>query len=277
MATTLPVLTRTIDDAFVTTWYEIRDMAIDNVLDAIVIWAALRGAGTFTPQVGGEFITRTVRYGEQGATYVAKGDTLPSGEPTLDTLAMWEWKHLASHVQRDTITDQKNAGPSRIKSYVSQRLEAARDGLEQQFETSVLAALSASETLRPIQSLVDLVPDSTTDAITGTYGKIARPSAYLAADASGVRVADPAGTNAWWGPKYKEDGVLASIGTDLVADMRSLYNALHANQVPPNLVISDQNIFETYEEFGVDAIQIIKDDLRASRWSGLPTSQRTTS
>ena len=36
--TTLPSLTRTIDDAFLTTWFEIREEAIDNILDATVIW-----------------------------------------------------------------------------------------------------------------------------------------------------------------------------------------------------------------------------------------------
>ena len=42
--------------------------------------------------------------------------------------------------------------------------------------------------------------------------------------------------------------------------MRTLYNSLHNNQSPPNLIITDQNIFETYEDFSADTIQIIKDE-----------------
>ncbi|MEK0325385.1 MAG: hypothetical protein QQN63_06735, partial [Nitrosopumilus sp.] len=112
---TLPSLTRTIDDAFVTTWYEIREEAIDNILNATVIWAALMGAGSFTPQVGGQFITRTIVHGEQAAVDVARGDTLPQGEPELETMARWTWRYIATHVQRSVFDDQINNGPSKIK------------------------------------------------------------------------------------------------------------------------------------------------------------------
>ena len=58
--TTLPTYTRTLDDAFVTTWYEIREEAIDNILDATIVWNILMGSGSFTEQTGGEIITRTI-------------------------------------------------------------------------------------------------------------------------------------------------------------------------------------------------------------------------
>jgi hypothetical protein len=261
MATTLPSLTRTIDDTFVTTWYEIRPEAIDNILDATVIWAAMRMAGSFTPQVGGEFITRTVRYGEQDAVAVQKGDLLSSGEPELETMARWEWKHLATHVQRDVVTDQKNAGPSKIKDYVAQRLEAARDGLEQKLETQTFGTFSTTESGAEFQHLNDLCPELANRS-TGTYGGITRASAYSDGGVPpGATVETPtaAATNPWWGCKYL-DGELNDIATELLIDMRQLYNSLHNNQSPPNLIITTQTIFETYEEFASDAIQIIKDE-----------------
>ena len=89
MATTLPSLTETLDTIFTNTWYEIRAEAIDNILNANVIWAALRQAGSFRPQVGGRFITRTVLYGETPVEAVIKGDLLPEGETELETLARW--------------------------------------------------------------------------------------------------------------------------------------------------------------------------------------------
>src|SRR3990172_5992698 len=135
MPTTLPTYTRTLDDAFVTTWYEIREEAIDNILNAVVVWNALMGAGAFTEQVGGEIITRTIRYGEIAAQQVTKGSVMTPGEPKLETMALWQWKYLASNVQRSVFDDQKNAGPSKIKDYVGSRITAARDGLEQKFET----------------------------------------------------------------------------------------------------------------------------------------------
>lgn len=264
MATTLPILTRTIDNAFTTTWYEIRPEAIDNILDATVVWAALRAAGTFTPQTGGEFITRTIRHGEVDAVAVAKGDILPQGETETETMAIWEWKHVATHIQRDTITDQKNAGPSKIKDYVAQRLEAARDGKEQKFETQIFGAFQSNETGKEFQSLDDMVPGGSTvvnalvNQNSGTYGRITRATAYVTDSTTSLQTPS-AGTNPWWGPKYLA-GTLATIGTTLLEDLRTLYNGLHNNQSPPTLIIVDQNIFEIYEDFSADTIQIIKDE-----------------
>ena len=202
MATTLPTLTRTIDNAFLTTWYEIREMAIDNILDATVIWAALMGAGSFTPQVGGRFITRTIRYGEQDAVDVAKGDTLPKGEPELETMARWDWKYIATHVQRNTFDDQQNNGPSKIKDLVGLRLGAARDGMEQRYETVLLNTYAgSSETGTTMQGLNDVVPAYADIGSTDTYGQISRPDSYTAG-ANGVLEATSTEPNTWWASKY---------------------------------------------------------------------------
>ena len=255
MATTLPELTRTIDNAFVTTWYEIREMAIDNILDATVIWAALMGAGAMTPQVGGEFITRTIRYGEQDAVDIARGDTLPQGEPELETMARWDWKYIATHVQRSVFDDQKNNGPSKIKDLVGMRLEAARDGLEQRYETVLLNAFASNETGTTMQGLNDLVPPKA-NAASGTYGNITRGITYTD---SGNGVFTSTAGNTWWASKYI-DGTLTSLEDDLLTDIKKLYNSLHNNQSAPNLILCTQTIFEAYEEFALDISQIIKDE-----------------
>jgi hypothetical protein len=254
MATTLPSFTRTIDDAFVTTWYEIREEAIDNILSATVIWNALMGAGCFTPQVGSEIITRTIRYGEITPEQVAKGDVMTPGEPSLETMAIWYWKYLAANVQRSTFDDQKNNGPSKIKDYVGSRITAARDGLEQKFETDITAAWSAThEADKAIQGLNVMVPELANRS-TGSYGGIARPTGYTT---TGVEV--PNAGNTWWGSKYL-DGVDATKDVDLLDDMKQLYNALHNNQSPPNLIIMDIVEYEIYETYAIDISQIIKDE-----------------
>ncbi len=255
MATTLPSLTRTIDNAFLTTWYEIRAEAIDNILDATVIWAALMGAGSFTPQVGGQFITRTVGYGEQDAVDVARGDMLPQGDPELETMARWTWRYIATHVQRSVYDDQINNGPSKIKDLVGLKLGAARDGMEQRFETVLLNATVTDETGKSMQGLNDMLP-LVADRSTGTYGAIDRPATYTEG-ANGVSVGS--GLNAWWGGKYLS-GTLTTLEDDLLTDMKKLYNSVHNNQSPPNLMLTTQVIFEAYEEFALDISQIIKDE-----------------
>lgn len=255
MATTLPTQTRTIDNAFVTTWYDIKPDAVDNILNATVIWAALNNAGCLKPQVGSKFITRTIRYGTTAPTEIQRGDTLPVGEEELETEAIWTWRFLASRVQRSLFDDQENAGPQKIKDLVGMKLDAARDGMVQKNETQILNAIVTDESGKLFQGLHDLVPPAASRS-TGTYGGINRPLTY---SDSGNGVYTPATGNTWWGAKYLA-GTYASIEDDLIADMKKLFNTVSANQSDPNLIISTQELNDIYEEFALDAVQIIKDD-----------------
>ena len=260
MPTTLPELTRTIDDKFTETWYDIRPEATDNILDAIVVWAALKGAGCMTPQRGSDYITRTVSYGEQQSTEVVENDTLPTGEPELETMAIWTWRFEANHVQRNIFQDRANSGPARIKPYIAKRLRAAREGFMQKFEVNLLRAHVVLETGKFLQGLNDIVPP-TASVITagGTYGKLARPKTYAEiAAANGVFAPAATAVNPWWGPKYKK--LTLPIEVHLLDDMRILYNSVHNNQSPPKLLLCDQSLFEAYEGYGVEATQIIKDE-----------------
>lgn len=255
MATTLPSFTRTIDNAFVTTWYDIKAEAADNILNATVIWAALNAAGCMTPQEGGEMITRTVAYGTGTATEVEEGDTLPMGDNELDTMAIWTFRNIAASVQRSTLKDRANRGQYKIKDYVGRKLQAARDALEAKFETSLTNPIVTAETGKLIQGLNDLIPPIASRT-TGTYGGINRPATY-ADQGNGVFV--PATGNTWWGPKYLP-GTLANIEDNLLTDMKKLYNSVGNNIAFPNLLLTTQTIFEIYEEFAIDLSQIIKDE-----------------
>ena len=135
MATTLPTLTRTLDDDFMNTWYEIRAMIEDQVTSATVLWAALKFYGCLTPQEGGEYITRSIRYGQASTQRFSKGKVLTQRVVKLDTMARWDWKYFLVDVNRSLVDDLKNAGPFKIKDYLTARMEAARDALIQDAET----------------------------------------------------------------------------------------------------------------------------------------------
>lgn len=259
MATTLPQFTKLIDDQFVTTWYDIRPEAIDNILLATVVWALLMKKGCFKPQKGSQLITRTLRYAVGQATVpVSKGDTLPMGVTETETMASWTFRNQAVNIQRDMITDAENSGKFKIKDYVTKRLTEARDSMSQKYETDVLRTEITNESGKNIQGLLDIVPDYS-NATTGTYGSIARPSAYSQIAASnGVFAPTLTGTNSWWGPKYKQ--LTAPYEVNLVSDMKVLFNSVHNNQIPPDIILSDQGLYELYEEFAVDRSQIVKDD-----------------
>lgn len=256
MADSLPSYTKTVDDAFVDTWYTIREEAIDNILAATPTWAALAAAGCMVTQEGGEIITRTIRYGQYTAVDVEEGDVMTPGDPNLETMAWWFWKYIAVNIGRSTIKDAENSGPHRIKSYVGNRISAARDGLEQKFEDNIWSAHKTVETGKVMQGIHDLVPTKTQAEAGNTYGNIPRAGTY--ALANGI-YRPSGGTNPWWGLNYV-DGVLASIDTDLLDNMKTLYNGIGQNQQPPNLFLTTQAIFEIYEDYAVDISQIVKDE-----------------
>lgn len=254
MATTLPVMTETIDNAFTHTWYEIRKEAIDNILEANVVWAALKERGCMVTQVGGKLITRTVSYGTETTKAVKKGSTFSQGETEYETMAQWTWRYESAHVQRSVFDDQQNSGKFAIKSLVATRLKKAREALDTTYENNLLRTISTAETGDSMQGLNDLIPPYAL-ATTGTYGKIARPASY-AADA--MDVLQPGGANSWWGPKYK--ALVLPIEVNLYDDMKTLYNSLSNNsQQPPNLIITDQSLYELFEDFADDKTQIVVD------------------
>ena len=262
MAATIPDLTRKIDTIFTTTWYEMQKKAIDNILDANVISAALREAGCFKTQVGGKYIERTVRYGKKTATAVAKGDTLPTGEDEIETAAFWDWKYLTVHCQRSLQDDQQNSGQGAIKSLVQTKLSAARDALDEKFESALLApintALSRADCRAPRDpySLFNLF-DPTGTSATYHPTTIGSPAySYGGLSTAG----DPSAKtlNYWWQPKYTSATAPALM--NLLDQMRTTYNncAAGGNDVP-DLILMDQNLFEAYEDVCGASIQLVAD------------------
>tara|TARA_Y100000310_G_scaffold113759_1_gene112197 strand:- start:5397 stop:6404 length:1008 start_codon:yes stop_codon:yes gene_type:complete len=242
-------LSEDIDSFFTATWYEIQKEAIDNILDSLAVFAALKARGSFVPQTGERFIERTIKYGEKSASAVAKGDTLSSGEDDIETAAFWTWRYHAVHIQRSVQDDQQNAGSSKIKSLVATKLQAARDAMSQKLESDLFRAIQTDETGKEIQGLNDMVPPQASQT-ADSYGKIDRPATY---DANNE---EPATGNTWWGPMYEQ--LTIPIAVNLVSNMRQLYNRCTKNIETPNLIISRLDLFETYEDIAVDAAQIVK-------------------
>lgn len=228
------------------TWYQIRPEATDNILKGTPLMILLREKGCFKKQVGGRYITRSVFYDFPLPENVQKGDSLGEGELETETMAVWTWRYMATPVQRDIFTDQQNAGKDKIRDYVTTRLQRARQGFQQKHETDAFNAHVTDESGKAIQGLNDLIPPTATRA-TGTYGKLNRPTNFT----SNV----PDAGNVWWSPKYRS--ITGPIDVTLLADMKSAFNDVAANQENPDAIVTDQSTYELYEEFGTDAAQIL--------------------
>ena len=250
----LPTLTQTLDDAFTTTWYKIRKEAIDNILGANVVTAALREKGCFTPQVGESRIERTIRYGTKTATNVQKGDTLTTGEDKIETAALWDWKYSSVHVQRSLQDDQKNSGSvGKIKSLVNMKIGAAKDALNDKIESTLMAGIDTGggtdlRAERDPNSIMNFLPGGS------SYGEAAEY--YTGANAAEVFGTIPFATNSWWRGQYEVGDSPAEV--NLVENMKTLFNNCGKNKDYPDLIITNQLLFEQYENFALDMSQIIK-------------------
>ena len=273
MAITLPTLTRTLDDDFTNTWYEIRDDVIDNILGATVFWAALKYHGCLTPQVGGEYVTRTVSYGEKSTQRIKKGSVLTQSTPDLDTMGIWNWRYFVVDINRSTIDDAKNAGKFRIKSYLARRIEAARNAIVQDIETYLhqWGAYYAA----PVQpnGLYDICPNYTAEDVDGNTagdpwnGDGSNSNSQQVGTSNGG--ISRATGNEWWTNWAAFDGATedlvdreaathASYTVNLLPDMRHFYNLISANQESPNFIMSDQDLYEAYEDEVSDRQQIVR-------------------
>jgi hypothetical protein len=261
---TLPTLTRTIDDDFTNTWYEIREEVIDNILDATIFWAALKSYGCLTPQVGGEYVTRTVGYGQKSTQRISKGSVLTQSTPDLDTMAIWNWRYFVVDINRSTIDDAKNAGKFRIKSYLARRLEAARNAIVQDLETYVHQWGGYYEAPLQPNGLYDICPMNTAETAVGTGA--ASDSQQSGTSNGGISRADG---NEWWTNWCAFDGATedttdrevatnASYAVNLASDLRHFFNLVSANQEAPNFIMMDQNMYEAYEDEVSDRHQIVR-------------------
>jgi len=260
---TLPTLTRTLDDDFVNTWYEIRDVVIDQVSTARILWAALKTFGCLVPQVGGEYITRNVRYGQKSTQRFAKGSTLEQSVVKLDTMARWDWRYYLVDVNRSLVDDAKNSGPYKIKDYLMSRLDSAREALIEDSDSYLFQWGAYYEGVAQPNGLYDIAPLYTAEDAVGD-------GSASDSQASGTSNGNISREFNWWknwvmyngGAKTPASFIAGDthepFDTGLVPDLRSMYNLVDANQEPPNLILMDQDIYEAYEDEVSDKLQIVR-------------------
>ena len=268
MAATLPELTRRLDDDFVNTWYDIRDMAVDNILEATVFSLALREYGVLKPQIGGEFgWTDTVGYGKKTSQRFQEGSTLDQSAPELDTFAKLDWRYFCVDINRSLIDDSKNMGKFQIKSYLTRRMEAARNALIQDLEMYLMQWGAFYATPLQINGLWDIVaPVVALSSNVDSVSAVANSDTY----ASGTSNGGISRANTWFRNWVQYDDASASKANkiagptnepyelNLVADLDHMYNSITNNQESPNFIMTTQDIFEAYGAETRDKQQIVR-------------------
>ncbi len=265
MPATITQLTAQVDDAFTHTWFKMQKKATDNILDANVLSALLREAGSFKTQVGEDRVARTVRYGKKTAITVKKGDTLPTGEDAIDTMAWWTWRYIAAHVQRSLQDDQQNSGAGKIMTLVTTKLEAARDSLNDKWEDLLIANADTSESrtdnrsARDPYSVYNFLDES---IATATHQQTtAGLFFYGNIDRGGVQTAGSETLNHWWQNRYTT--AVNPMLANLFDQMGTTYNNASASggsaESAPNLILTTQAMWEAFSDIAGANIQLTAD------------------
>jgi len=260
---TLPTLSRTLNDDFTNTWYEIRADVIDNVTESHIMWLALKEYGCFTPQVGGEYIERTIGYGQKSTQRFSKGAVLEQNVVPADTAGLWNWRYFLVDVNRTTVDDMKNAGKFKIKSYLARRLELARSALVDDSETYSMQWGAYYDGDQQFNGLYDICPLYVAETAVGD-------GSASDTQATGTSNGGLNRTNAWWRNWVAYDGASESASAyiagptndpfalNLVTDMRHMWNSISNNQESPNFILMSQAMFEAYEDEASDKQQIVQ-------------------
>jgi len=260
----LPIQTRTIDDDWANTWQEIREDVIDNVLEATIFWLALKEFGCLTPQVGGNNIERTIGYGTKSTQRFVDGTVFTQSIPKLDTAATWNWRYFTVDLNRSLVKDAINAGKYQIKSYLTRQIEAARNALVQDMESFLMRWTAYYQSTEPPQpnGLYDICPLYTAESAVGS-------GSASDSQASGTSNGGIDRTNAWWRNWVMYSGATETKSTfiagptnapydlNLVPDMRHAYNSVTAGVEPPDFIITNQSMYESYEDEAADKSQIV--------------------
>lgn len=262
---TLPELTRRMDDDYTNTWVDIKAAAVDNILGATILTLALKEWGCFKSRAGGTYGWEdTIGYGEKSTQRFQEGSTLTQAPEELDTAAVADWRYFCVDINRSLIDDAKNQGKYQIKSYLSRRIEAARNAIVQDLETYLMQWGNYYAAPKQIRGIYDVAAPY---SAISTSGDGASSDAYNSGTSNGG--IDRSANTFWRNWVQYDDATQANanliagptnepFAVNLVGDMDHMYNCISANMEAPNFILTNQNIYEAYIADATDRIQIVR-------------------
>ena len=234
-----PSWTQTVDTLFTTTWAHRKKSATKQAFlkTPFIFW--LRERGRIQNISGHRRIEIPVEYGDNDTVrWITKGDTVPITDSELVTMAYEDWKYVSISIMRWMQDEQQNRGKAGMINLVGLKLGAGERGLWEEFERVMFANGSGSNEPNGLQNLVSATPT------TGTVHGLNRA------------------TYSWWRNQQKTSTGAASLY--LVSDMRNCLNNVlkySSAELKDIAIVTDQTVFELYEEEGYELVQIMNNPL----------------
>src|SRR3990167_7527371 len=232
-----------------TTLANYRETMVDNIFKDSAFLAALREFDAISYLNGGERIAVPLMYGTNNTIKsYTDYEVLNTAPQDGMTTAFYEWREIAGTISISRKEERQNAGEGRLMNLLEQKIKQAEMSMRETLNTQLLQGTADSATFVPGNSAKDLNP-------LGYFLRKANATNPVA----GGNVGNITAAQAWWRHKT---AVTDSGSTDtgnafalsvttyagLKVALRRMYNhCSRGSGGSPNLVLMDQNTFETYE------------------------------
>jgi len=230
-----------------------RKTLVDNIFKDSAFLAYLRMSDAVKRQNGGERVAIPLMYGKNDTVETHGGYSIIDTTPQDGlTTAFYEWAEIAGTISISRKEERQNSGEGRILNLLESKMKQAEMTMREKLNTDLLQGTVSSATF---------VQDTADD---GSYGL--NPLGYFlrknkATDPTTLDVGNISNaTNSWWrhrvgvlgtnaGSVTGEDfGLSVSTYAGMKVALRRMYNyCSRGSGGSPNLVVFDQESFETYE------------------------------
>lgn len=222
----------------------------DNIFKDSAFLAALRSMDAIQRQNGGERIRAPLMYGKNATVKsYSDYDTLDTTPQDGMTTAFYEWRELGGTISISRKEERQNSGEAAIIGLLQSKIMQAEMSMREELNKQLIQGTVSSATFVPGNSAKDLNPlgwffrkaNQTNPTTGGNVGNI---------DCS---------TESWWRHHTAvADSASTDTGNDfalnvstykgLVVALRRMYNyCSRGSGGSPNLVLTDQVTYETYE------------------------------
>ncbi len=235
-----PTNTETLDTLYTSTWQSVKKQVTDTIFTATPFFYEMYKGENIEREDGGRFIEEPLMYGKNSTiAWISKGGTISIADVDPLTSTIWNWRNLAGSVVRMWADDMANSGVHKKVDMMNAKIENLRLSLIDTLETNLFTAQSGDA----ISGLPDIVESNVPASQSKSPGGLSKS------------------TYDWWRNQcFVSTGSFAAYGK---SDMRTMYNNCSIGNDHPNLILTEQTVFEFYEAEAED-IQRINDSAAAN-------------
>jgi hypothetical protein len=248
-------LTLDIDNMYTTTWQYIQPTAVDNIFKSTPTLQFFMASGRIKKITGFSRLEFPLEYANQdssvawfGKTHDLSTQVTAAKSVEFLTTVQVDWRYLGATIYRFWVDDQKNTGKAQIMSLIDAKLSNARRTLESNL-SGAMFSLNTPASDSKIEGLPNWIRPTPNPAYASRYtqGGIAQGE-----------IGSGSGTynNTWWN-NQAYDMTNEDVSLNLTGRMTNMYNTCSNGNDVPDVLITTQAVYESYEAETQEYKQIV--------------------